>query len=106
MVTSFIFNGNNVGFADSPLILNENPVNASPHVSVYLSEISFTVSDSVDDNVDYTVTTSPDFTGGVQCGTGASSETIHILRQNGLLASNFTYVWWVNVTDDMVWISI
>lgn len=106
MVTSFILNCNNVGFADTPVILNENPANVSPFVSVYLSEISFTVSDSINDNVDYTVTTSPDFIGGVQCGIVASGETIHILKRNGLLANNFTYVWWVNVTDDMVWISI
>ncbi|HWR63431.1 MAG TPA: aryl-sulfate sulfotransferase [Candidatus Thermoplasmatota archaeon] len=85
--------------------MNENPANASPHVSVYLSEISFTVSDSLDDTIYYTVTTSPDFIGGLQCGTVASGETIHILRRNGLLAKNFTYVWWVNVTDDFVWIN-
>ena len=86
-----------------PMVSNENPMNASLHVSVYLSEISFTVSDPEDDAVAYTVTASPDFIGGPHSGTAVTNTTIHILRRNGMLANDTTYVWWVNATDGMVW---
>jgi len=103
--TSFILNVSHIAFADIPLIFDEHPANASAHVSVYLSEISFTISDPTSENIEYIVTTSPDFIGGPHSGTVSAGTTVHILRRNGMLTNDTTYVWRVNVTDGMDWIS-
>jgi len=102
--TGYLLSISNLGLASTPLVSNETPANASPHVSVYLSELSFLVSDADGDTVHYFVETSPDFIAGRQGGTATSGTTIHILRRNGMLANNSTYTWWVNVTDGTMWV--
>ncbi len=104
MGTSFILCSSSGGAEENPIIIQEKPANTSTHVAVYLSEISFIIADAGDDSVWYRVRTFPDFTGGAQQGIAAPGQTIHIPRRNDLLKENTTYIWWVDVTDGIVWI--
>ena len=102
MGTSVLLSSNQV-LSDDPMIIQEEPANGSMYVSVYLSEVRFTVTG--DTIMEYAVTSYPDFTGGIQSGIADPGETIHILRHGGLLAVETTYVWWVNLTDGVTWLN-
>jgi hypothetical protein len=92
-----------IGRANAPLVRNETPADAASYVSVYLPELSFTVSDSEGDTLHYTVATTPNFIGGQHQGTAAAGTTVHLLRRNGMLSNDTTYRWWVNVSDGTAW---
>jgi fibronectin type 3 domain-containing protein len=95
----------NEGVADNPIVMNESPHNSSTYVSVYLSEIHFTVSYSGSEDIEYIVSSFPDFLDGVYTGVVSPGQTIHLLRRNTLLIENTTYLWWVNLTDGILWVN-
>jgi len=86
-----------------PILKNENPSNETTNILITLSELSFTLYDYQDD-VDYTVTASPDIIGGPQSDIDITSgTTIHIPVTGGPLTYETIYTWDVNVTDGTHW---
>jgi hypothetical protein len=83
-----------------PIVSSEVPVDGSYGVSISLTHLSFSISDPENDEMDYTVTSSPDVIGGVQSGTNVSSgTTIQIPITVGPLDSSTQYTWTVDVND-------
>ena len=83
-----------------PIISSEDPVDGANGVSASLAQLSFSLIDSENGEMDYQVTSSPDIIGGVQTGTGVSSgTTIQIPITGGALEYNTQYTWTVDVND-------
>jgi len=89
-----------------PIVSGENPSNTSTGVSISLSELSVSITDSDGDLLNYTIETSP-YIGSVDnssTGNHTSGETggIKTCNTSGLEHDN-TYTWYVNVTDGTDW---
>ena len=83
-----------------PAASDESPADGAEDVSVYLSELSFVVTDSQGDLIDYNVSATPDIIGGVQTGAGITSgTTIAIPITQSPLEHSSVYTWTVDVTD-------
>jgi hypothetical protein len=104
--TSFYTNGSEeivpTGYA--PVISNEQPINGSVNIPRALSQLSFILSDPQNDNINYTITTTPDIIGGSHHGNDIpSGSTINIPIMTTPLSYGTLYIWQINSTDGKYW---
>jgi hypothetical protein len=83
----------------APTVSNPSPSDGETGVQLYLSQLSFTLTDLDGDPMGYIVTTSPDI--GSDGATGVYDGT-YTVSVSGL-SCNITYIWHVNVTDGTTW---
>jgi hypothetical protein len=83
----------------SPSVSSPSPANGATDVQISLTELSFILTDSQSDLIDYNVTVSPDVIGGLKNGTGISNGTKIHVPVTSSLQFNTTYAWFVNATD-------
>ena len=89
------------GVNTPPAVSSPSPANGTTGVPISLTELTFVLSDSQSDMIDYNVTMTPDAIGGVKSGTGAASgTTIHIPITGSLQFGTFC-TWVVNATDPL-----
>lgn len=99
---SFYFSGSEetAGQNTPPMLIFVSPVDGLTGAPISLTELSFTLIDSQDDPIDYSVTMMPDAIGGVQSGTAvASGSAITIPIVAGPLSYDTLYTWSVDATD-------
>ena len=85
----FTLGGEETQVNTAPSVSAEMPSDGSTSEFVSLSQLSFVLTDSDGDPIDYNVTMTPDMIGGLQSGTGvASGSTINIPISSGPLAYN------------------
>jgi len=89
------------GVNTPPAVSNPSPANGTGGVPISLPELTFALSDSQSDLIDYNVTMTPDAIGGVKSGTGVSSGTTIHVPITGSLQFNTLYTWVVNATDPL-----
>ncbi len=88
------------GVNTPPMISSVSPADGTTGVPVSSTEVRFTVMDSQNDLLDYTVTMSPDIIGGLQSGTAINSGTIITLPiTGGPLEYDTPYTWDITVSD-------
>ena len=88
----------------APVISNEQPTNGAINVPIALSQLSFTLTDSDNDLISYTITTTPDILGGAYQDDGIiSGTTINIPILSTPLSHGTSYAWYVNSTDGVFW---
>jgi len=82
---------------DRPVVCDVFPLNNSVNVSTSLDMVSFDLIDYQGDDMDYTVVTVPDISGGPQSGVDVSNGRYSVPVSS--LQFNMAYTWFVNVTD-------
>lgn len=88
------------GVNTPPMLTGISPADGADDVPVSLAELRFTVFDSQNDLLDYSVSMTPDVIGGVQTGAALSSGTaITIPIAGGPLEHDTLYTWSVDVID-------
>jgi hypothetical protein len=93
--TSYSFTTGLAAGNNPPVVSNENPADTQADVSVITPQLSITINDPENDDIDWTIETSPDV--GSSSGTG-ESDGVKTCSISGLAGST-TYTWFVNVTD-------
>ena len=93
--STFYSIGEEVIIPHEPVISNPYPADGAMDISITISELSFNISDPQEDQMDYTVETSPDI--GSDSGSGVYDGRYSV-SISGLDYST-EYNWFVNVTD-------
>jgi len=85
----------------APSVTSPSPSSGATMVSVNTSELSIRVSDYDEDDLDWSIETSPNI--GSNSGTNASNGTKTCMVSS--LAYNTEYKWFINVTDGKQWMN-
>jgi GR25 family glycosyltransferase involved in LPS biosynthesis len=88
----------------APIITNEQPPNGAINVPITLSQLSFTLSDTDNDLLNCTITTTPDIIGGTHLENNINSgTTVSIPIITTPLPYGATYSWHITSNDGTSW---
>jgi hypothetical protein len=86
------------------LVTNEQPTDGATNVPITLPQLSFTITDSQDDPLSCTITTTPDIIGGPhQENNIDSGTTVVVPITQTPLNYGTTYTWHISSTDGSIW---
>jgi len=100
--SSFYSIGSEEAGLQAPVISDEEPSNMETRVSISLSQLSFRLTDYQEDQMNYTIASSPDIGSDSATNVGDGTYTLSVSNLN----YSTTYTWQVNVTDGTHWTNI